>query len=598
MPTPPSGPYEVPKPWRRPDPIGQRIVLTSVACALVIVLPFGPYRWWLALTIAVVQTVSTVAIRRRGWTMTRQFAGFLTVEHLLMLVVVLIAPSGYLAIAIVGIGSLASNSAYLPAFWHRLLAVITMAMLIVPPLIFDLGVGPLAVGAGVLTVAQVAFNRSGTLILAEEVAISAQYQADHDSLTGLPNRRVLRAALVELDQTATPTALVLLDIDNFKEINDTLGHDVGDRVLCEIATRLANLDSSVLVVRLGGDEFAALVPGGVDRADAFASDVDRCLVPAMVLDEVPFSVKSSIGLAHTDESSPASLLRFADIAMYRAKRDGLGPRWYRPEDDPHSERRMVLMQDLADAIACGRVRPWFQPQVDIASGEVVGGEALARWHHDRFGLVGADELLEHVQLAGLQRELSVAMLQRSIDVAVTWPDGIGLSVNATLSDLQSQEYVEVLESLLATTGFDPQRLTIEIVERADEVGSERVAASAARIRSSGVSLSLDDFGQASSSLARLDLFDVDELKIDRHFISQMVEHRRSGAIVDSVIGLAHRLDLRLVAEGVENEAIAEAVAVAGVRVVQGYHYARPMQSLCFEPFVPVRAEKALAQPNG
>jgi len=590
----PTGPYEVPSPWKRPDPVGQRIVLTLVSCALVVLLPFGPYRVWLALAILVVQTVWTIAVRRRDISLTEQLGNFLAVEHLMMLVVVLVAPSGYLAVSIVAIGSLASNSPYLPPHWHRFLAVLTTAVLIAPALVYELDVGAMAIGAGLLMVGQIAFNRSGTLLLAEEVAISAQHEANHDSLTGLPNRRVLRASLAELDEATEPTALLLLDIDNFKEINDTLGHDVGDQVLSEAATRLAAIDTSVLFVRLGGDEFAAVVAGDVEQATRFADEVVCCLAPVMWVNDVSLSVKASIGMAHTDEAPPSSLLRFADIAMYRAKRDGLGPTWYRPEDDPHSERRMVLMQDLTGAVEWGAVQPWFQPQVDIVTGEVVGGEALARWRHPRFGMVGAVELLEHVELAGLQRDLSIAMLRRSLRVAVTWPEQVRLSVNVTVTDIQSDEFVDQLESLLAATGFDPLRLTLEVVEYEAVVAADQLAASTQRIRSFGVSLSLDDFGQASSSLARLDLFDVDELKVDRRFISRMAKHRRDAAIVDSVVGLADRLGLRLVAEGVETEAMARSAAAAGIRVAQGYHYARPMQTLRVEPFEPMCAP---AEPN-
>lgn len=561
--------------------------MTLASCVLIVVLPFGPYRWWLALGVGIVQTISTIAVRRQRLSMTQELARYLAVEHLMMLAVVLVAPSGYLAIAIVAIGSLGSNSPYLPTFWHRFLALVTSITLILPAVIYELSVGSLAIGAGLLMVGQIAFNRSGTLILAEEVAISAQHQADHDWLTGLPNRRVLRSALSDLDEEPMPAALLLLDIDNFKEINDSLGHDIGDQVLRDVASRLVALDESVLVVRLGGDEFAAVVPGDFARTDEFAREVDRCLAPPMRISDIPLSVKASIGLAHTDEYSAGSLLRFADIAMYRSKREGSGPTWYRSEDDPHGERRIVLMQDLPDAIEQGSVRPWFQPQVDVLSGEVVGGEALARWHHHRFGVVGAVELLEHVELAGLERELAVAMLRRSIKAAHDWPDQVRLSVNVSLADIQSETFISVLESLLLTTDFDPSRLTLEVVEYDRVACPERVVEATARIRSAGVSVSLDDFGQAASSLARLDLFDVEELKIDRRFVSRMIEHRRDAAIVDSIVGLAERLDLRLVAEGVETEEMARAVATAGIRVVQGYHYARPVAAMSTAPFPPL-----------
>ena len=594
----PTGPSEGPQPWRRPDPLGQRTVLTLVSCALIIVLPFGPNRVWIAIVVLVVQAGWTALVRRRDIAMTEELANYLVVEHALMFVVALFAPTGYLAISIMAVGSLASNSAYLPQHWHRTLAAITTATLVAPALVYDLTAGPLAVGAGMLMVGQIAFNRSGTLILADEVLTAARHQADHDSLTGLPNRRVLRGALDELDEAAAPSTLLLLDIDNFKEINDSLGHDVGDQVLCEVARRLADIDTEVLVVRLGGDEFAAVVSGGFDRADAFATRVDDCLVAAMWVNDVSLAVRASIGMAHTTVVPARSLLRCADIAMYRAKRDGVGPTWYRPEDDPHTERRLVLMQDLSGALAQGQVRPWFQPQVDIVTGEVVGGEALARWHHPQFGLIGAAELLEYVTLAGRQRELSVEMLRQSLNAAVKWPEQIRLSVNITLSDIESEDFIVELEMLLAMIGFDPLRLILEVVECDVDVSPERVVQSTQRIRALGVSLSLDDFGQASSSLARLDLFDVDELKIDRRFVSRMVEHRRDAAIVDSVVGLAQRLGLRLIAEGVENDEMAQAVAAAGIRVVQGYHYARPEQTLRIVPFAPMLHPYAAVHSSG
>jgi len=583
------------QPWRRPDPLGQRVALTLAACALVVLLPFGPNRFWVAVVLLLVQIVWTAVVRRRDISMTEELANYLAVEHLLMLFTVLIAPPGYVAVSIVAIASLASNSAYLPPRWHWTLAAITTATLIVPPVVHDLAAGSLTVGAGLLMVAQIAFNRSGTLILADEVLTSTRHQAEHDSLTGLPNRRLLRTALDELDEMTAPSALLLLDIDNFKEINDSLGHDVGDQVLCEIAGRLAGLDPDVLVVRLGGDEFAAVVAGEFDRADSFAAQVQRCLVPPMRVNDVSLAVRASIGMAHTSVVPAASLLRCSDIAMYRSKREGVGPTWYRPDDDPHTERRLALMQDLPDALAQGQVRPWFQPQVDIVSGEVVGGEALARWNNPHFGLIDAVELLEYVTLAGRERELSVEMLRHSLEAAADWPKQLRLSVNISLSDVESEGFVTELGSLLAKFGFDPLRLILEIVESDVDVSPERIVHSTQLIRAMGVSLSLDDFGQASSSLARLDLFDVDELKIDRRFISRMVEHRRDAAIVDSVAGLAQRLGLRLVAEGVENDEMAQAVAAAGIRVVQGYHYARPEQTLRVEPFTPIaRAGPAIS----
>ena len=587
------GPYQVPAPWRRPDPLGQRVGLTVFVCGLIIVLPFGPYRVPLALLIAVVQLITTFVVRRRKITVTEELGSYLLVEHLLMLVVALVAPAGYPGIAIVAIGSLASNSPYLPQSLLRGLAAVTLLIIVAPALIFGLGTGPMVIGAGLLVVGHIVLNRSGTLLHAEEVATAARHQADHDALTGLPNRRVLRAVLDGRDEAAGPVALLLLDIDHFKEINDSLGHDVGDHVLREVASRLAKIDNEVLVVRLGGDEFAAVVPGPVARANEFAEAIDRCLQPTTWVHGVSLAVRASIGLAHTSAAPPRLLLRYADIAMYRAKRQGAGPTWYRLEDDPHTERRIVLMKGLVDAIESGHVRPWFQPQIDILTGEVVGGEALARWDHPRFGVVGAAELLEHVSLAGKHHEFSVAMLRRSIAAAILWPGHIRLSVNVTLRDIRNRDFGAEVETLLATTGFDPQRLTLEVVEYAADACTDGAVPAAQRIRSTGVSLSLADFGQAASSLARLDLFDVDELKIERRFVARMMRQRRDDPFVDSVVALVNRLGLRLVAEGVENDEMARAVAAVGIRVVQGHHYARPARTLGVERFEPMAQPAAL-----
>jgi predicted signal transduction protein with EAL and GGDEF domain len=401
---------------------------------LVTVLPFGPYRLPLVFLIAAVQLITAVVVRRRKVTVTEELGSYLLVEHLLMLAVALVAPTGYLGIAIVAIGSLASNSPYLSQSWLRGLAAITVFIIVAPALIFGLGTGPMVVGARLFIVGHIVLNRSGTLLHAEEVATAARYQADHDALTGLPNRRALRA---------------------------------------------------VLVVRLGGDEFAAVVPGPVARANEFAEAIDRCLQPTTCVHGVSLAVWASIGLAHTYAAPPRLLLRYANIAMYRAKREGAGPTWYRPEDNPHTERRIMLMKELVDAIESGHIRPWFQPQIDILTGEVVGGEALARWDHPCLGVVGAAELLEHVKLAGKQHEFSVAMLRRSTDAAISWHGHIRLSANVMLRDIRNRDFGAEVETLLATTGFDPQRLTLEVVEYAADACTDGAVPAAQRIRSTG-----------------------------------------------------------------------------------------------------------------
>jgi len=576
---PPLGDLDPLGSCKRPNPVGQRIVLTVLSCILVVLLPFGPYRLWIAVCVAVIQLVATIVVRRRRLPIADELGNYLVVEHLLMGGVGLLAPSAYVATSIVAVASLGSNSPYLPARWHRSIALISMLGLMVPPLVGRYQDSSLVVGAGLLMIAHIAFNRSGTMILAEEAARSARHQADHDSMTGLPNRRVLRASIVDLAESGEPAGLLLLDIDNFKEINDTLGHDFGDEVLCRTAHRLAAVEGKALVARLGGDEFAIVVEGSRADVEAHAQRVIDVVRQTMSIEGTSMSIRISVGMAHSESVAASSMLRFADIAMYQAKRTGSGPVWYSQSDNPHSRRRMMLMQDLASAIDDGDIRPWYQPQIDVVTGSVVGAEALARWHHRDVGLIGAGELLEHVDMAGLHAELSRSMLRQAIDAASTWPDHLVLSVNVTLDDVAAESFADDVEVMLSMTGFSANRLTIEVVENRVEVSPDDVIATIERLHALGVSVSLDDFGQAASSLARLDLYDVDELKIDRRFISQMTESRRDRAIVDSVVELAARLDLRVVAEGVETAEMAQVAADAGIRIVQGYHYSRPTERL-------------------
>ena len=569
----------MPTPWAQADSLPQRIALTLAACALVVLLPFGPNRLWLAAVVLVVQAVTTALIRSRRPEPIDELGMYLVVEHSLIALAAIVAPAGYVAVNMVSIASLGVNSPYQPPRWQRPTTALALGALIVPVLLGGVEAGAMVIGAGLLMIAHITFNRCGSLVDAEAAADAARRDASCDSLTGLANRRVLRSSLVDIEQSGERASLVLLDIDNFKEMNDTLGHDFGDQVLRAVAERLSAIDAHVQVVRLGGDEFAALVSGGPEQMDDFVERLGCTLAESMMIGDVPVTLRASVGMAHTDCVAADQLLRSADIAMYRSKRSGSGPVWYRPEDNPHSERRMTLLQDLPAAVENGEVRPWFQPQVNIRTGTVVGGEALARWHHPTFGVIGAGELLSQIELAGLQPELTESMLRQSIRAASEWPDHVALSVNVTLCCIMTPRFVDHLVYLLDAEGFEAHRLTLEVVETAQSITVDDLPQAVAAVRALGVSVSLDDFGQASSSLARLDVIDADELKIDRWFISRMIEHRRDRAIVDSIVDLARRLDMRVMAEGVETADEAQAVADAGIDVAQGYFYARPSERL-------------------
>lgn len=564
-------------PWDRRDPTLQRVMLTVTVCILLMLLPLGPNRFVLAGVILAVQAFTTVVINRSTSKPVDRLGAFLIVEHSLGVVSTLLVPGAYIGSNLITIGSLGANAAFLSRRWLRLLGLVTAVNTVAAPLVFNVPQAPLIISLGLVLIVHTVANRSGAVLVAESIAKGAQWQADHDALTGLPNRRVLRKRLSELE-TDAHAGLLLVDMNNFKEINDTLGHDFGDEVLRVVADRMSTIDESILVVRLGGDEFAAVVPGDSDATQRFADRLaDAWNEPVTVLG-VEIIARGAIGMAHSDSVESKNLLRFADIAMYRAKNAGEASSWYQIEDDPHNHRRLRLVLELPDALRSGGVRPWFQSQVDMATGDVVAVEALARWQHDEFGVIGADELLELVGLTGQQTQLTETMVVQSVAEAANWPGHIRLSVNVAGSDLANQRFVGIVLSTLERFGVAAHRLTVEIVGHDLDIGSEITLANLRALRGVGILISLDDFGRAHSSMSRLDRFDVDEVKVDASFITNMSRRESSRAIVDSIVGLGHRLEVRVVAKGVEDSDIAEAVSEAGIHLAQGYLYSRPSEA--------------------
>lgn len=564
-------------PWDRRDPTLQRVVLTATVCILVMLLPLGPNRFVLAAVILAVQASTTVVINRSTQEPVDRLGAFLIVEHSLGVIATLLVPGAYIGSNLITIGSLGANAAYLSQRWLRLLGVVTALNTVAAPLVLNVQDAPLIISLGLVLIVHTVVNRSGAVLVAESIAKGAQWQADHDALTGLPNRRVLRKRLGELE-TDAHTGLLLVDMNNFKEINDTLGHDFGDEVLRAVAARMSTIDESILVVRLGGDEFAAVVPGGSEATQRFADRLAEVWNEPVTVLGVEIIARGAIGMAHSDSVESKNLLRFADIAMYRAKNAGEASSWYQIEDDPYDDRRLRLVLEVPDALRSGGVRPWFQSQVDMASRDVVGVEALARWQHDEFGVVGADELLELVGLTGQQTQLTETMVVQSVAEAATWPGHIRLSVNVVGSDLANPRFVDIVLSTLERFGVDPHRLTVEIVGQELDLESTMTLEHLALLRDAGILISLDDFGRAHSSMYRLDRFEVDEVKIDGGLIASMGHRESSRAIVDSIAGLGHRLDVRVVAKGVESAEIAAAVSAAGIHLAQGFLYSRPSKT--------------------
>jgi diguanylate cyclase (GGDEF)-like protein len=418
-------------------------------------------------------------------------------------------------------------------------------------------------------------------------AAEREYQALHDPLTGLPNRTLFTDRVRQAAAALGPDgrlAVLLVDLDRFKEINDTLGHASGDLVLREVGVRLrAGLPDSHIVARLGGDEFAVLVPALPDW-DA-AVDVGR-LVRATLgrplpIEQLELEVTGSIGIALGPDhgSDPELLLQRGDVAMYQAKEGHTGIEVYAPERDQYSPRRLALVGALRTAIEQRDLTLLYQPKVDLASGRVVGAEALVRWHHPEHGPIPPDEFIPIAESTALIQPLGQFVLETALEQAHRWHQtgiSLGLAVNLSVRNLLEPTLVERVAGLIARAGVAPGTLTLEITESGVMTDPEAAIAMLWGLRRVGVRLSVDDFGTGYSSLAYLKRLPVDEVKLDKSFVLNMTRDADDAAIVRSTIELAHNLGLQLVAEGVEDQETLDLLAALGCDLVQGYHLARPM----------------------
>lgn len=414
------------------------------------------------------------------------------------------------------------------------------------------------------------------------VAASFRHQALHDELTGLPNRAHLRERLTQVMACDDPgaSALLLVDLNQFKEINDTLGHHYGDRLLRAFSHRLStNLRGCDLIARLGGDEFAVLITD--DAAETGAIEVAERLLALcgqrFEIDEFRFQIGASVGiaLAPTHATSPESLLRKADAAMYWAKARGGGWSLYSAAHDDHDVRRLELMGDLRDAISDGSMEVHYQTRVRLGDNRPVGLEALVRWRHPRYGLLPPEDFIELAEVSGCIRELTEFVTTTAIAEAssVLERDGLGLSVNLSARTLHDPRLVDWLRTTVVESDLDDGRLCFEITETDLMEDSARSINTLEAIRALGVRLSVDDFGTGYSSLSYLRRLPVDEVKIDRSFVSDLTD---DDTIVRAVVDLGHNLGLHVVAEGVENAAIEERLAQLGCDSAQGFLWGQPV----------------------
>lgn len=413
-----------------------------------------------------------------------------------------------------------------------------------------------------------------------------RYKASYDLLTGLANRQSfgehLEKAVARVRRDGTGLAVVLADLDRFKEVNDTLGHHQGDALLVEVGRRLVEaLREADIVARLGGDEFTAILVG-VDRAgaEAAACRIAAALAAPIELGDLSVGVEASIGVAcYPDHGVEADeLLRHADVAMYTAKQGGISHKFYDPANNAFQSERLALFGELRHALSCDQLVLHYQPKVDLRLDEVVGVEALVRWQHPRLGLLAPAQFIPLAEATGLVRALTAWVAARALAQCAEWrASGMDLpvSVNASARDLVDKDFPDRVAGWLSEAGVPADRLVVELTESA--LMSDRVAgvATLQRLRSMGVKVSLDDFGTGYSSLAYLESLPLDEVKIDRSFLLRGMTDPEA-FVVRSIIGLGHHLGLTVVAEGVEADSAPGWLASMGCDQLQGFVYAPPL----------------------
>jgi diguanylate cyclase (GGDEF)-like protein len=416
----------------------------------------------------------------------------------------------------------------------------------------------------------------------------AVHDSLHDALTGLPNRALLAARLGQAlragRRDATTTGLLLIDLDRFKEVNDTLGHHFGDLLLSMIGPRLTGVLREVdTVARLGGDEFAVLLPDvdGIDGTVAAAERLRTALQDSFAVNGVELDVEASIGLVVSGEHGDdvATLLQRADVAMYVAKAQGLGVFVYDRDADGHSPERLALLGDLRRGMDRGELTLHYQPKISLTTGQVRGVEALLRWRHPDRGLVSPDAFIPLAEHTGLVGPLTTYVLNAALVQARTWTDlghQIPISVNLSARNLLDDSLPATVAALLEQHRVPAGMLELEVIESAIMVDPERAHQILTGLNQLGIRLAIDDFGAGYTSLAQLKTLPVSELKVDKSFVLTMDTDPANALIVRSVVDLGHNLGLTAVAEGVETQRVMDLLADVGCDTAQGYHFVRPL----------------------
>jgi diguanylate cyclase (GGDEF)-like protein len=435
--------------------------------------------------------------------------------------------------------------------------------------------------------------------------VALEEQAMRDPLTGLPNRRLfldrLNNALARSDRDTGSVAVLFLDLDRFKAINDSLGHEAGDAVLMEVARRLQkHLRPGDTVARLGGDEFLVLCEGvsSEHRAVEVAQRALSGLSPSFAIGERELSIEASIGIAlgRATQATSGGLVRDADAAMYRAKQTGNGFALFDASMQARALDRLDMEEELRHAIGNDELRLVYQPQVRLESGEAFGLEALLRWQHPVRGLLSPADFMSVAEDSGLIVPIGAWALEEACMQLRRWHDSLPhrrqltMSVNLSARQLSEPDLVETVEFALGRAELHPSSLRLELTETAMVHDPEESAATLRRLKEVGVGLSVDDFGMGYSSLSLLSLFPVDELKIDRGFVQGLTSNPEGQHVVAGLVGLADEMGLDVVAEGVEDEREPDELLALGCRSAQGYLLVRPQPAAAISDLLAAHGE--------
>ena len=481
-------------------------------------------------------------------------------------------------------------------------AISNFVMLALAPILSMIGALSL-IAVPVLLLPIIAVYRSTT------ISAEKQHLALHDSLTDLPNRfhfSTLLAKRIEQGSARSGAAVLLIDLDHFKEINDTLGHHAGDALLTLIGPRIVSaMPPGGVVARLGGDEFAVLVPELDDdhQAIVIARSIAKALDEPFAVAGFNIEVEGSIGVAlyPNDGSNGESLLKRADVAMYLAKSRRTTIERYDPQLDHHSTRRLEMVSELRTAIAEGDIVLYYQPKLNLQTGHIEEVEALVRWVHPKLGIVTPAEFVPIAEHTGLIRPLTTHVLGHAAAQAAKWRRNgmpITVAVNLSARSLHDGAIVQEVLAALGSSNLPPSMLRLEITESSIMADPARARRVLEQLDDMGIRLAIDDFGTGYSSLAYLQDLPVSEIKIDRSFVTNLLDREGDKVIVRSTIDLAHNLGLTCVAEGVESAAALRWLTKAGCDQAQGFHIARPMTATALDEWLAGHRDEIIAGDKG